>query len=153
MKGLGISKFAALAACLGLGLLAAPARAQTPPICGDLFENCQIADDVLDWNLDDFSEFFPQDEDTCSKMAEGVLAQCEKAVKSGVKCWIEQFNTIPKNARPVCRTERSPSSVCDVDHKYVAHNSVNDTQALVPFELACCEDAALDFFDACIGDE
>ena len=134
MKRLGIVVFAALGACLGLGFTAPPAQAQTPSpaICGDLFELCQIADDVLDWNVDEFEEFFPLDEDTCSSMAEGVLAQCERAVKSGVKCWSAQFNAIPKNAKPACKSDRSPSSNCNNEFKYDAKNGVNSTEATLP---------------------
>lgn len=150
MKGFGIAMFAVLGACLGLGFTASPARAQ-PPICGDLFVECQIADDVLAWNADEFEEFFPLDEDTCSSMAEGVFAQCEKAVKSGVKCWTEQFSAIPKNAKPACKAVRSPSSTCKVDFKFDAHHDVNVTQASGESEIGCCEDAALDFFDLCVG--
>jgi hypothetical protein len=151
MKGFGIATFAALGAGLGLGFAAPPAQAQAP-VCGDLFEECRIADDTLAWNADEFAEFFPLDEDTCSAMAEGVFAQCKKAVKAGVNCWTDQFNSIPKNAKPACKTERSPASDCKVEFKYAAHNDVNITQATLGPEIVCCEGAALDFFDLCVGE-
>jgi len=154
MKRFGIAVLAALGTCLGLGVTASPAQAQTPPaaICGDLFELCQLADDVLTSNADEFEEFFPLDEDTCSAMADGVFAQCDRAVKSGVKCWTDQFNSIPKNARPACKAVRSPGIHCNIDFKYDAKNGVNLTESRIEFEKGCCEDAALDFFDLCVGE-
>jgi hypothetical protein len=152
MKGFGIAGLAALGACLGVGLLASPARAQTPPvpICGDLFDECQIANDVFAWNADEFEEFFPLDEKTCADMASGVLAQCEAGVKAGVKCWSAQFNSIPKNARPACKSERSPASDCNIEFKYDAKTNVNYTKAIGEFEIGCCEERANDFFELCV---
>ena len=152
MKGFGIAGLAALAACLGLGLPASTARAQTPPVavCGDLFDECQIADFVFEWNADTFDEFFPLDEKTCEGMASSELAQCEAAVKAGVKCWSAQFNSIPKNARPVCATERSPSPDCNIEFKFHAKNNVNFTKAMGEFEIGCCENRAIDFFNLCV---
>src|SRR5262245_2394734 len=114
MKGFGIAGLAALGACLGLGLTASPAQAQTPSvaICGDLFVSCQIADDVFAENVDEFEEFFPLDQKTCEDMASGVFAQCESGVKSGVKCWSDQFKFIPKNARPACQQAGSFATNC-----------------------------------------
>lgn len=153
MKGFGIAVFAALGACLGLGLGPSPAHAQTPSpaICGDLFTMCQIANDVYDSNVGEFEEFFPLDEKTCSKMADGVQAQCENAVKAGVKCWTGQFNAIPKNARPACAQDQSPSSPCKIEFKADAKNGANFSKATGEFELGCCDDVASDFFDLCVG--
>jgi hypothetical protein len=154
MKGFGIALVATLGACLGVGFVASPAQAQTPSpaICGDLFELCKIADDVYDMNVENFLEFFPLDEKTCSQMADSVQAQCEHGVKAGVKCWTAQFESIPKNARPACKSERSPTSDCNVEFKYNAKNNVNFARARGGFETGCCEDVASDFFDLCLGD-
>lgn len=153
MKRFSIAVLAALGICLGHGFTATPAQAQTPPvaICGDLFDECQIADDVLAWNQDEFEEFFPLDEKTCEDMASGVFAQCESGVKSGVKCWSAQFNYIPKNARPACKSERSPFSDCKIEFNFDAKNNVHFTRAIGEFEINCCEEAAIDFFNLCVG--
>lgn len=141
---------AALAALAALAFGAGAARAQ-PPICGDLFEQCQIADDVYSWNADEFEEFFPLDEKTCSQMAQGVFAQCERAVKEDTKCWVEQFNAIPKNMKAPCNYPQAPTNTCYVQAKFDAKNDVAATEGTGEFEISCCEEAAGAFFDLCIG--
>lgn len=146
------SLVAALGALAALGLGAGAALAQ-PPICGDLFEQCQIADDVYAWNADEFEEFFPLDEKTCSQMAQGVFAQCERAVKDDTKCWIGQFNAIPKNMKAPCNHPQAPTNTCYAQAKYDAKNAVRDAETTGAFEISCCEDAAGDFFDLCVGED
>lgn len=147
MRRIVISMFVALGVCAALGFGAAPARAQ---ICGDLFEECEIAEEVLDLNLDQFGDFFTLDEDTCFKMADGVFKQCEKAVKSAVKCWSDQANAIPKNAKPACKTQGQFASICNTDFKEDAQEDVEGIESAGNFEIDCCADAAAEFYFTCL---
>ena len=148
MQRIGIAMAAALGLFLGFGIASAPARAD---ICGDLFDDeCQIADDVRDWNLDQFEGFFPLDSDTCESMALGVKKQCENAVKSAAKCWASQINSIPKNAKPACKTEGDLAKECNADFKEDATEDVDDIDFYVGIELDCCESRAQSFYTSCI---
>ena len=147
MQRIVFSTFAALAAFVAVAFGAAPAQAQ---ICGDLFDECDIADDVVDLNYEQFGGFFTLGEDTCAKMAESVFKQCEKAVKSAVKCWSDQANSISKTSKSACKTEGEFASDCNADYKADAKDDVADIESYGEFELGCCEDYAFDFFFTCL---
>jgi len=148
MQRIVFSTLATLGAFVALAFGAAPAKAQ---ICGDLYDECEIADDVAEWNYEAFGGFFFLDEDTCEKMAISVFKQCEKAVKSAAKCWKDQVNSIPKTAKSACKTEGDFASDCNADYKEDAEDDVSDIPLYEEFEITCCEDRAEDFYFDCIG--
>ena len=141
MRRIGCALIAALAA---FALAPAPARAQ---IFGALDDSCDIANDVRDWNLDQFGGF-ALDADTCTKMTLSVLKQCETAVKTAAKCWRTQIGTIPKTAKSACKTVGDPAA-CSEGYK----NEAADALATIDFretaELDCCITAANGFYANC----
>jgi hypothetical protein len=149
MQRIGIAMAAVWGLFLGFGIASAPARAD---ICGDLYDECDIAIDVLSWNLDQFEGFFPLDDDTCDSMATSVLKQCESAVKSAAKCWASQIKFIPKNAKPACKTEGDFANECKADFKEDATEDVDEIDFYVESELDCCEIRASAFYTNCSFD-
>jgi hypothetical protein len=146
MQRIVFSMLATLGTFLALAFGAAPAKAQ---ICGDLSDECEIADEVVDWNYDEFGGFFFLDSDTCEKMAESVFTQCEKAVKSAAKCWKDQINSIPKTAKSACKTEGDSASECNASYKDDAKDEIADVPYYEEFEIGCCEDRAESFYLLC----
>jgi hypothetical protein len=145
MRTIGTSLLAALGALLGLAFAAPAAQAQ---ICGDIGE-CDISDDVYDDNIQEFCGFFPLDEDSCGKMAQRILQQCETAVKNALKCWNAYTNGFPKTAKTPCKEAAKNPSDCNEDFKDQANGWEDDNQADAEYELDCCLDMAEDFFDDC----
>jgi len=147
MQRIMFSMLAGLGAFVALAFGAAPAQAQ---ICGDLSNECEIANEVAEWNYDEFGSFYYLDDDTCEKMAESVFKQCEKAVKSAAKCWTDQINSIPKTAKAACKTEGDSAGECNASYKDDAKDEIADVPYYEEFEIGCCEDRAADFYFYCI---
>ena len=147
MRKLGGAVLAALAVFAYFGIAAAPARAE---ICGDLFDSCEIPFDVRDWNLDQFESFFPLDGDTCTKMTQSVLKQCEAAVKNAAKCWKSQISSIPKTAKSACKTVGDFAGECNADFKSDASEDLGEVDYYETAELDCCITAANGFYAACL---
>jgi hypothetical protein len=146
MKRSLLSTFAALSAFAALCFGAAPARAD---VCGDLFDECELADGVVAWNVSELAAYFPLDIATCQKITDGVLAQCQAAVKAAAKCWQGQFDSVPKTAKPACKTEGTGASECNASFKSVYADESEELDVFVGIELDCCEDRAADFFEVC----
>jgi len=149
MQRIVSSTFAVLGAVIALAFGAAPAQAQYE-ICGALFDECEIAEDVLDWNLDEFEDFFPLDQDTCTALAMSALKQCQAAVKGAVKCWSSQMNYIPKNAKPVCKTEGDFAKPCSAGFKDNAAGLIDSLDVYEESELECCGFGALELASQCM---
>jgi len=147
MKKIGLAVLAALGAFAAFSITAAPAQAD---ICGDLWDECDIADNVLSWNLDQFEDFWPLDADTCAKMGDGVLKQCETAVKDAAKCWKKQISSIPKTAKSACKTEGDLAGECNADYKGDASDDLEELDYYEGAELECCVTAAVDFYANCV---
>lgn len=146
MQRIGIAIAAVWGMFLGFGITAAPAGAD---ICGDLFDECEIADGVLGWNLDQFEEYDMLDAATCQKMADSILAQCQAAVNAAAKCWKGQVGSVPKTAKPACKTEGEGASECNASFKSGAASESEEIDAFAAQEIDCCEDRAVEFFDSC----
>jgi hypothetical protein len=139
---------AALAALVGLAFTAAPAQAQP---CGNLYSDCEIAEEVYshyqEWFCDPMDDL-DLDDKTCEKMAEGFYKECVEAVKSSLKCWEGLWDSIPKTAKPACKQTENPSR-CNASFKEGARFEKDDLQSDADDQLLCCEDYAEDFFDDC----
>src|SRR5262245_35102588 len=146
MQKVRIWMAAAAALFAGLGFGAAPSRAQ---ICGALFDHCQIAEDVLDLNFDQFEGFFPLDEEICGPMALSMIKQCESAVKAAVKCWTAQANALPKTAKSACKAEIGQEKECNEHYKDAAKDDIEGLAAFEESELQCCSAAGLEFAFTC----
>lgn len=142
-----LSTTAALCAFAVLALGAGPARAD---VCGDLFDECELADAVVGWNLDEIEAHLPLPSGVCQKAADGVFKQCQAAVKVAAKCWKGQYGAVPKTAKPACKTEGSAASECNAFFKdrYSSESDAVDDYA--SFELACCEDRVEEFYETCV---
>ena len=147
MQRIGMAVAAVCGVILGFAISSAPARAE---VCGDLYDECHIADQVLGWNLDQFEQFDPMDEATCMTATLSVLKQCESAVKGAAKCWASQINAIPKNAKAACKTEGDLAKQCNADFKEEATEDVDELDEFVELELDCCEDRSHAFFVSCV---
>lgn len=146
MKRSLLSTIAALSTFAALCVGAAPARAD---VCGDIFDECELADDVLAWNIGEFAGYFTLDIATCQKMTDGVLAQCQAAVNAAAKCWKGQLGSIPKTAKPACKTEGAGASECDANFKSVYLDESEGVDVYAERETGCCEDRAADFYESC----
>lgn len=146
MKRSLLSTIAALSAFAVLFSGAAPARAD---VCGDIFDECELADLVLEWNLDEFVIYFPLSSATCQNVAGRVLAQCQAAVKAAAKCWKGQYGSVPKTAKPACKTQGSGASSCDTAFKDEYSVASDEVDEFASFELSCCEDRAEEFYETC----
>lgn len=146
MKRRLLSMFAALCALAAVGFGAAPARAD---ICGDIFDECALADGVFAWNLDQFKNYSRLDNATCQKMTESILAQCEAAVNAAAKCWKGQAGSIPKTAKPACKAEGEGASGCNASFKDTAASESEEVDLFAAQEIDCCEDLADEFLDSC----
>lgn len=147
VKKVGGAVIAALAVFACFGIAAAPARAE---ICGDIDDGCEVPFDVRDWNLDQFEAFFPLDGETCTKMTQSVLKQCEAAVKNAAKCWRAQINSIPKTAKSACKTEGDLADVCNAAFKSDAADDLEQVDYFESVELDCCITAANGVYAACL---
>jgi hypothetical protein len=141
------SMFATVAACAALVFGAAPASAD---ICADLFDECEIAEDIFEWNFEQLAGFFPLDDATCTKMTQTVYKQCEKNVNAAVKCWVDLANSLPKTAKPACKAQGDAASQCNAIFKSDAENDVEEIESFGDSELDCCGDIAEDFLAFCV---
>jgi hypothetical protein len=146
MKRRLLTTFAALSTLAAVCLGATPARAD---ICGDIFDECELADGVFAWNFDQFEEYNSLDTATCQKMTDSVLAQCQAAVKAAAKCWNGQLAAVPKTAKPACKTEGAGASECNQGFKNAAAEENEEVAFFAARELECCAERALEFFEDC----
>jgi hypothetical protein len=137
-----------LGAWVGLAFAAAPAQAQP---CGNIFSDCEIAEETWDDNTNEFCDFFPiDDEQICEKIAKRFYDQCEAAVESSLKCWKAYFGGFPKTAKPACKAEFEDPGECNDEFKGAASADKEDAEAAALDQLDCCLGFAEDFFLACM---
>lgn len=150
MMGISLQKclfgIAALAALLGVTFAAAPAQAQ----CADVFDTCEIADDLLDWYYEEFGDFFTLPEEDCDKLAQKYYDQCVSAVKLAKKCWNSQIADIGSTAKTACKTEGEDSDDCKAYFKDRTNGWRDETASDSENEIFCCEDRAEEFWFTCV---
>ena len=134
---------AALGALAALALAPAPAHAE---ICGDFDD---IADDLLDFYLEEFDVFFGLSEKTCDEMVKTFTATCTTKVKDAAKCWDGLFKSLPKAAKPPCNESAQNPSSCYNSYKEEARGLQNLIGDDVHAANNDCNVAADTFFDAC----
>jgi len=142
-----LSSFVALGAFAALALGAGPARAD---VCGDVYDECELADAVVGWNLDAVESHLPLPSGVCQKSADGVLKQCQAAVKAAAKCWKGQYGAVPKTAKPACKTEGSAASECNASFEERYSSETDELDDYVSFELDCCEDRVDEYYETCV---
>jgi hypothetical protein len=148
MRTIGIAVLAAVGALFGLALAAPTAQAQP---CGNIFSDCEIAEETWDDNADEFCFIFPLgDEQACEKMAKAFFDQCEAALKSSLKCWNAYYGAFPKVAKPACKAEAEDPGACNADYKDEAAAHRDEAEGFAEDQLDCCLGFAEDFFFACM---
>ena len=110
----------------------------------------QRGETMVGWNLDAVANHVPLPSDVCQKSADGVLKQCQAAVKAASKCWTNQYGSVPKTAKPACKTEGSAASECNAYFKDRYASASDELDAYVSFELDCCEDRVADYYGTCV---
>jgi hypothetical protein len=133
----------AIGVLAGVALSPAPAQAQ---ICGDLDD---IAEDLLEFYVSEFADFFTLSEPTCDAMTKEFAKACSTAVKDAVKCAERQFDAIPKAAKPACKEASKNPSDCNDSFKDEAENEKELVKDEANFANDECEDEADTFWDFC----
>jgi hypothetical protein len=137
------------AAALAGGLLLGPTTPAAAGICGDLADQCAIAEENLENSILNFANVFPLSEAACSKMQKGFFQHCVDAVEGAVDCVTGISDSLLKLGKIACK-DSGGNPACSENFKIEHRQNVEGAEGAGEFEILCCAGASLDFLEICL---